>query len=108
MKGQIESIGAIGRNVAANIARLRGAQNMTSTDLSEAMGKLGRPVPATGLTRVEHLCRRVDVDDLAAFAQIFGVEPVDLLADAPACRACDNRPPAGFTCNTCGTGTMGA
>ena len=102
MKGQIESIGEVGRNVAANIARLRAAQNMTSAELSTAMGKLCRPIPATGLTRVEHLCRRVDVDDLAAFARIFGVEPADLLAEAPACRACGNSPPAGYTCNTCG------
>lgn len=43
------------------------------------MTELGRPIPPLGVQRIEAGTRRVDVDDLLAFAAALGVSPVTLL-----------------------------
>lgn len=63
-----------------NVKRLRGATQYK--ELSERLAAIGRPVPALGIRRIESGERRVDVDDLMAFAVVFDVSPLALLLPA--------------------------
>lgn len=71
-------LGPTGKRVAANVARLRGSQPSTY-ELSRLLGEMGRPVSASGITKVEAGQRRVDADDLVALALALDVTPNDLL-----------------------------
>ena len=71
-------IGATGRRVADNIARVRKQQRLTYTALSAKLENRGREIPVLGLRRIERYQRRVDVDDLVYLAEALGV-PVDRL-----------------------------
>ena len=72
-------LGATGETVRTNIKRVRESQRMAVTELSARMGGLGRSIPPLGIRRIEDGQRRVDVDDLAAFAVALGVSPLSLL-----------------------------
>lgn len=61
------------------VERLREAQRMPYTELSERLAALGRPIPVLGLRRIERGERRVDVDDLVALARALNVPPAVLL-----------------------------
>lgn len=102
--GKRIEIAETGRVVAANVRNLRAARRMTRDELVERLTRLGRPIPLLGIARIEKLERRVDVDDLAALAEVFGVTTGQLLEPAP-CDQCHGAPPAGFSCNACGTGS---
>lgn len=62
---------------AQNVHRLRG--NMTFAELGRRLEDIGHPIPPLGLRRIEKGQRRIDVDDLVALAQIFGVSPLGIL-----------------------------
>ncbi|TKG66184.1 helix-turn-helix domain-containing protein [Prauserella endophytica] len=72
-------IGPIGEHIAENVRSLRNEQRLTTRELAERLSELGRPIPPTGITRVEKLQRRVDADDLIALALALGVSPVRIL-----------------------------
>jgi transcriptional regulator with XRE-family HTH domain len=72
-------VGATGQNVRANVARLRKARGWTTSKLAERMAAAGRPIPQSGVSRIELGARRVDVDDLTALAVVLGVSPSALL-----------------------------
>lgn len=72
-------LGPIGENVRANIQRLRAHRGMSYRELSDRLATVGRPIPALGLSRLESGNRRVDVDDLMAFAEVFGTTPAYLM-----------------------------
>lgn len=93
--------GPLSAQVARSVARLRQQKGMTYTELEKRLADIGRPIPILGLRRLEGGDRRVDADDLAALAQVFGVQPWSLTEPAH-CDACLGSPPAGFTCNVCG------
>jgi len=79
-------VGPTGRAVAANISRLRERRGMTTRQLSGALERAGRNIPASGITRMEKGERVVTTDELAALAIVFGVSPSALLLpleDAP-------------------------
>lgn len=96
--------GPVGEIVRANVNRLREAKRISQRDLSRLMGEAGWPMLASGISRIEQGTRRVDVDDLAVLAKVFGVRPEELLTpfEPEVCANCDNDPPAGFTCQVCG------
>jgi transcriptional regulator with XRE-family HTH domain len=94
-------LGPAGEAVRLNIRRLRDAQHLTTTQLAEKLGQAGRPLLPNGVTKVEKGTRRVDVDDLVAFATALGVAPGQLLASFE-CAVCEGSPPDGFACRTCG------
>lgn len=52
---------------------------MSYAELSRVLSELGRDIPPLGLRRIEAGERRVDVDDLVAFAVALGVTPATLL-----------------------------
>ena len=72
-------IGTAGRAVVANVERLRQDQGMSLRDLSVRLGQFGRPTLPSVLHRLINGGRRVDADDLVAFAKALGVSPADLL-----------------------------
>jgi hypothetical protein len=72
-------LGPTGETVRSNIKRIRESQRIAVTELSAKMRDLGRPIPTLGIHRIEGGQRRVDVDDLVAFAVAFGVSPATLL-----------------------------
>lgn len=73
----VNGVDATGKQVAENIKRLRAG--MTYRELSAKMGDAGRPLTVLALRRIEAGERKVDVDDLMAFAVVFGVSPLTLL-----------------------------
>lgn len=73
-------VGPIGRGVATNLLRLRKARGLTSRQLSAKTADAGRYMPASGITRMEHGERRIDVDDLVILAQVLDVTVGHLLA----------------------------
>lgn len=68
--------------VGKAVARLR--KGMSQAELARRLAKqLGKPnVDPTTITRIERGKRAITVDELAAFAQIFGVPESDLLEDS--------------------------
>ena len=76
-KRQVNQVAETGHTVAANIKRLRGT--MQYKQLAERLAELGRPIAELGLRKIESGERKVDVDDLMAFAIVFGVSPLTLL-----------------------------
>ncbi len=55
---------------------------MSVRALSARLGELGRPILASGINKVEQGQRRVDTDELIAFAVALGVNPNALLLPA--------------------------
>ncbi|MEV0492361.1 helix-turn-helix domain-containing protein [Streptomyces atratus] len=78
-KRRANELGPTGKRVAENLADIRKARGMTMPALREEMAKLGRPLPATAVIKTEQKERRVDVDDLVAFALALNVSPLTLL-----------------------------
>lgn len=70
---------ATGQHVSANVARLRKARGWSTYVLAQKLSEAGRPIPQSGISRIESGIRRVDVDDLTALAAVFGVSPSALL-----------------------------
>lgn len=76
-KRQVNKVAATGRIVADNIKRLR--SGMQYKELSQRLSELGRPIAPLGLRKIEECERKVDVDDLTAFAAVFCVSPLEIL-----------------------------
>jgi transcriptional regulator with XRE-family HTH domain len=77
-------IGPVGRTVIANIEQLRKAAGLSFRDLAARCAELDRTIGAAVLHRQSQGKRRVDADDLVAFAEVFGVTVADLLGPQPA------------------------
>lgn len=70
---------ATGRQAGANLRRLRDLRRWSTNDLAQRLGEKGRPIPATGITRIENGNRAVDIDDLLTLATVLRVNPNALL-----------------------------
>lgn len=97
-----DKIGKVGRAVATNIRRLRRSRGLTLKELAALIAAEGRTASLSAISKTECGQRRMDVDDLVAYARVLNVAPADLLT-VFSCTACGGAPPKGFTCNTCGT-----
>ena len=73
-------IGPVGRTVIANIEELRKTRGLSLRDLAAKLAAIGRPIGDTVLHRQSKGQRRIDADNLVAFATVFGVAPEELLA----------------------------
>jgi 8-oxo-dGTP pyrophosphatase MutT (NUDIX family)/transcriptional regulator with XRE-family HTH domain len=82
-------IGAVGRRVAENLERLRELRHLNFTELSGLLKRLGRPLSAETIGKVERRERRIDVDDLVALAVALDTTPNRLLLPSD---ASDNKP----------------
>ncbi|WP_432021095.1 helix-turn-helix domain-containing protein [Streptomyces sp. 1222.5] len=98
--------GSTGRIVRTNIRTLREQRRMTYVELAAQLDEAGQRVPVLGLRRLEAGERRVDVDELVAFAAVFGITAAQLLEPLPECDTCHGAPPPGFVCATCGAGPV--
>lgn len=72
-------VGTTGIAVARNIRHLREGRHLTYVALTDLLAIHGRAIAVLGLRRIERGERRVDVDDLVAFAAVFEVPVVELL-----------------------------
>lgn len=80
MAGKEPDTGPTALTVAANIRRLRTAQNLTYTQLSERLKDAADwSITPVGVRRIEEGQRRVSVDDLVALAVALGKSPALLL-----------------------------
>lgn len=73
-------LGTTGKQVAFNVAQIRKARGLSLRGLSQVLKDAGWPLASDSLNKIELGMRRVDVDELVAFATVFGVEPGTLLA----------------------------
>ncbi|MFF5004102.1 helix-turn-helix domain-containing protein [Streptomyces phaeochromogenes] len=75
----ISESGPTSAQVARNIERVRKTRQLKQKDLSDRLGAVGRPMLPTVVSKVERGERRIDVDDLVAFALALNVSPLALL-----------------------------
>lgn len=102
----------VSRLVAARVRSLRQQRGWTVDQLAAALTETGHPINRAVITNIETgrpdktgRCRRsVTVDELCAFALVYGIGPEKLLA-GPACPVCKDAPPPGFACLNCGANT---
>jgi transcriptional regulator with XRE-family HTH domain len=71
--------GPTAERVSANIRQLRERQRLSLAGVSSRLRMVGRPMAASAVHKIENGERRVDVDDLVAFALALKVTPNDLL-----------------------------
>lgn len=79
MAGREIELGEVGEAVATRLRELRVERKLSHTALSALLQNHGRRIPANGISNIEARRRRVDVDDLVAFARVFEVDPDDIL-----------------------------
>lgn len=100
----------ISAEVIAKLRALRQIQKVSAQELAERMSAAGYPIKRSVIANLESGRREeVSVDHLVAAAQALGTTAAAILnGPMPVCPICENEPPAGFTCNTCGaSGTEG-
>lgn len=101
----------ISERVARAVQTLRRQRGMNRDELAAACQRLGAPkMTAASITNIETgrpqagaRRRAVTVDELTVFAEVFSLEPADLLNDP--CTVCHGAPPPGFICKNCGKTT---
>jgi transcriptional regulator with XRE-family HTH domain len=71
--------GPTGQRVQANLSELRDLRRISLRALADRLERLGHPVLASGLSKIELGDRRADVDDLMALAIALDVAPNRLL-----------------------------
>lgn len=69
----------IGERVAGNIEAIRRLRGLSQQQLADRMVEIGRPMLTSAVSKVEKRQRRVDPDDLVAFAVALHVNPSRLL-----------------------------
>ncbi len=99
-------VNPVAAQVAENVRRLRRRNRLSAQELAERTAEAGYHVTRSIIANLETRRREdVSVDELVALATAFDLEPAALLKELPpACADCGDRPPRGFTCNTCGAG----
>jgi transcriptional regulator with XRE-family HTH domain len=97
----------VSRTVGAHIHALRTARGWSLREVARQTEIAGKPIGFATIGRIERgrdpqePAVAVIVDDLVTLASVFGVRPEQLLT-APGCFICMDKPPAEFTCRTCG------
>lgn len=76
--------------VAQNIRDERMRRHWNFADLKRALEAVKHPLAIAVLQRIELSQRRINVDDLTAFATVFSVSPSDLLAPLDKINPLDN------------------
>lgn len=95
-------VGPMGDTVRRNLRRLREQQGLKQREMINRLQAAGRPMARDSLSKSELGTRRIDVDDLVAFAAVLGVTVARLLEPPTECDTCHGTPPPGFTCRACG------
>jgi transcriptional regulator with XRE-family HTH domain len=97
------------RAMSVNVRRLRQARGWTQVEAARRFAEIhGEHWSNASWSQAEQSGgsrqRAWSVDELVSMARLFSVAVTALLPEVPACPQCKGEPPAGFTCNTCGTG----
>ncbi|HEY8503139.1 MAG TPA: helix-turn-helix transcriptional regulator [Gemmataceae bacterium] len=71
--------GPVGKRVGENLRALRDARRLSVYDLARRLSTIGRSILPSGISKTESGARRVDVDDLVAFAVALDTTPNRLL-----------------------------
>lgn len=71
--------GETGKRTAVNLAEVRDSRHMSQAELAGRMIEIGRPMSASVVSKTEKQDRRIDVDDLVAFAVALDTTPNRLL-----------------------------
>lgn len=74
-------IGEAGLHVRVNTRSFRRFRNWTLAEMSQSLTESGHPLTAATLGLIENGKRRIDVDDLVAFARVLRVSPLQLMED---------------------------
>lgn len=92
--------------VINRVRTLRRSRGITAKELAKLMGEYGYKTTRTALAQAESGYRKeVSVDWLWSVSQALRV-PVNMVLFGPDCTACDDIPPSGYSCNTCGRGSV--
>lgn len=91
--------------VVAELRALRMELKVSAQELADRMTQCGYPIKRSVIANLESGRRaEVSVDHVAIAAKALGVDPAAILRRVTdPCPTCKGEPPAGFTCNTCGT-----
>lgn len=100
------TIGPAGDTVRHNIRRLREQQHLDQRGLAARLAEAGRPMLPTVVSKAERGDRRIDADDLSAFAAALCVSVAQLFEPPSDCRTCHGTPPPGFACVSCSAGPV--
>ncbi|MFD7860967.1 helix-turn-helix domain-containing protein [Streptomyces sp. NPDC059783] len=76
--------GPAGAHAAAAVVQLREARGWDQRELAARLTRSGRPASQPVVSRMESGARRIDVDDLAALADVLGVSVAALLPTSSA------------------------
>lgn len=92
------------------VTQRRGQLRWTGEELARRVSAQGVHFPRSVVTNLDnHRRSTLSVHELVALATALGVSTLWLLSgvgrDQPKCTHCDDRPPAGYTCNRCGLWT---
>lgn len=95
--------------ISRNVRRMRLARGWTQAETARRFSEItGQPQSVASWSAGEQVGkarqRQWLANDVAALALLFDVPVGDLFEPQPPCRSCNGEPPAGFTCNACGTG----
>ncbi|CAM5250536.1 hypothetical protein SGLAM104S_01620 [Streptomyces glaucescens] len=101
-------LGAAGNNVRRNIRRLRERHQWSYREMEDRLARTGRAISALDQSAIDSGERPVTVDDLVAFASVFGMDVQELLEPPADCQTCHGAPPAGFMCMECETSGLPA
>jgi nucleoside phosphorylase len=75
----VEADRPTGARVAQRLRKLRADRQLTLTQLAERLAGLGHPLQLSVISKIENGQRRVDVDDVVAFALALEVSPNQIL-----------------------------
>jgi transcriptional regulator with XRE-family HTH domain len=70
------------RRAAARIRRERARRGDSVRGLAALLAAAGAPVPDTAVAKIENGERRLTVDEVVAFAKVFGITTDELLLGA--------------------------
>jgi len=104
LSGTPQDAPSISREVVSKLRALRQIQKVSAQKLADDVTLLGFPVTRTMLANWENGRKNtIPVDFLVLASQALGTTAAAILNEPVACPQCKGEPPAGFTCNTCGT-----
>jgi transcriptional regulator with XRE-family HTH domain len=95
------------RLAGLRIKKMRQARGWSVQRVADAMNNNGHPIQRTTVAKIEidngENQRHMTVDELCAFAAVFGVSIEQICGGAPLCMTCKDDPPEGFRCLACGS-----
>ncbi|WP_068922178.1 helix-turn-helix domain-containing protein [Planobispora rosea] len=91
-------------DVRRNVRTLREARGWSREEMVARLAEAGHRLSVTQLQFIESGRRKViSVDEFYALAHVLGVPAHRLTQPTPNCADCQDVPPPGFQCRTCGT-----